>query len=79
MDDKQFEAIIEIKIEELVSLLMEKKEFDFENALNYLYISKLYNALITEHTKLWHLSALKLEDMLETENRTNELVYPDYV
>lgn len=79
MEDKQFESIIELKIADVVSKIIESKHIDFEDALQYLYISELYKALTTESTKLWHLSAAKLFDMLENEKLTNVLSYPDFV
>ena len=79
MIDKQFESIIELKIADLVSIILETKNLNFEDALQYLYTSELYKALIIESTKLWHLSAVKLVDMLENEKKTNVLLYPDYV
>ena len=79
MEDKIFESILELKIADVVSIIMERNNLDFEDALQYLYISELYKALITESTKLWHLSAEKLYDMLESEKQTQVLTYPDFV
>lgn len=79
MEDKIFESILELKIADVVSIIMERKNLEFEDALQYLYISELYKALITECTKLWHLSVEKLFDILEREKLTNVLTYPDFV
>ncbi|MDD4971817.1 MAG: hypothetical protein PHT07_20515 [Paludibacter sp.] len=79
MEENVFESIMPLKVEDLVSLIVEKKQVDFDIALQYLYESKLYDALSIEETKLWHLSTEKLLDMLITEKNTGELVYPDYV
>jgi len=79
MVEKLFESIMPLKVEDLISLIVENKQFEFEIALQYLYDSKLYNALSVEETKLWHLSTEKLFDMLENEKDTDELIYPDFV
>jgi hypothetical protein len=79
MGKNEFESIMPLKVEDLISLIVEKKQFEFDIALSYLYDSKLYDALSTEETKLWHLSSEKLLDMLVAEKDTGELVYPDFV
>ncbi len=79
MDDKVFESIIPLKVQDLVSLIIELKHFEFREALPYLYQSKVYEALSNEETKLWHLSTQKIFEMLEVEKQTNELIYPDFV
>jgi len=79
MDKNEFEAFIELKIHDIISLTIDNEHLNFEDALQYLYESKLYAELIDESTKLWHLSAEKLFDMLKYEKQTNELIFPDYV
>jgi hypothetical protein len=79
MDKKEFEPILEVKISSIVALLIHREELSFEDALQSLYESKLYTRLIDESTKLWHLSAMKLFEMLHHEKQTNELIFPDYV
>jgi len=79
MEQKAFNAINTYKIQDLISLIIEYKHFDFGRALSWLYNSKLYIALSDEETKLWHLSSYKLFDMLENEKRTGEIVFPDFV
>ncbi|MBU0488892.1 MAG: hypothetical protein KKD31_13170 [Bacteroidetes bacterium] len=76
---KDYSSIIPTKVQDLVSLIIEAKRLEFREALQYLYWTKLYEALSNEETKLWHLSSEKLLDMLETEKLTNELIYPDFV
>jgi hypothetical protein len=79
MDKKEFESFIEIKIRDIIALTIDREHLSFEEALQYTYESKLYEGLIDESTKLWHLSAEKLFEMLNNEKRTNELIFPDYV
>lgn len=79
MEDKQFELIVELKIADIISIIMDTKSLNFEDALQYLYTSELYKALTIEETKLWHLSVTKLFDMLENEKVMHVLSYPDFV
>ncbi|MBW8330520.1 MAG: hypothetical protein K0M40_00750 [Prolixibacteraceae bacterium] len=79
MDKKEFEPILELKISDIMALIIDREQLNFEEAIQYLYESKLYAALTNESTKLWHLSAIKLFEMLHDEKQTNELIFPDYV
>jgi len=79
MLQNEFDTYVELKVEDLVSLIIENEHFDFVNALQYLYESKLYRALLDESTKIWHLSNEKLFEMLKIEKQTNELIFPDFV
>lgn len=79
MNDLQFNAILEIKIESLVTLIMEQQGLSFEDALSFLYTSKLFEKLAVEELKLWHLSNLKLFEILNQEHKTGQLVLPDFV
>ena len=79
MENEVFKPIIPFKIQDLTSLIIERKQIKFQKAIQYLYSSKLYEALSNEETKLWHLSIEKLFDMLENEKRTRKIIYPDIV
>lgn len=79
MMNKEFELIVILKIQDLVALIMETNKVELVEALEYLYQSKLYTAMIDESTKLWHLSTEKLFEMLLIEKETFELIYPDFV
>ena len=79
MDSKTFEAILPLIIQDLISLINKNKNLNFNEALHYLYNSKLYEKLSEEESKLWHLSTAKLFLMLEDEKNTKMLTYPDFV
>jgi hypothetical protein len=79
MNNLAFDSIIPIKIQEIISVIIDCKKITFDQALEYLYSSKLYEELSNEETKLWHLSSEKLFEMLEVEKNTQTLVYPDFV
>lgn len=74
-----YASLIPYKILEIISLIIGNNQLNFINALNYLYASKLYNYLTDETTKLWHLSAEKLFEMLESEKKQGKLQFPDFV
>lgn len=61
------EAIIPIKINELVSLIAERKHLSHTDALGYLYNSHFYNKLTNPATKYWYMSGLYLYKELEKE------------
>jgi hypothetical protein len=79
MENREFELLIELKIRDIIAIVKERKELDFEKSLLYLYKSRLYRLLLRENTKLWHLSNAKLFDMLENEIENKQLIFPDYV
>ncbi len=79
MNKNEFEAIFPLKVQDLVSLIIETKNTNFEDAVLFLYESELYEALSTETTKLWHLSSEKLLELLMNEKQTGKLIFPDYI
>ena len=79
MDKPEFDSVIELKIGDIIALVIDIKAFDFEKAIEQLYKSGLYRLLIQENTKLWHLSSEKLFDMLVYEKENKQLILPDYV
>lgn len=79
MNKKEFDALVELKIHDLVGQIMDRKNLDFEDAIAYLYNSTLYSLLVDENSKLWHLSDEKLLGMLIDEKEHKHLILPDYV
>ena len=79
MECTKFDSIIPLKVQDLVSLIVETKKQSFDDAILYLYDSKLYEALCVEENKLWHLSSEKLLEMLDDEKSTGKFTYPDFV
>lgn len=79
MGEKEFNSIVEILIHQIVALIINRQGLAFEDALQYLYESKLYSLLTDEETKIWHLSVEKLYQMLVEEREENRLIIPDYV
>ena len=51
----------------IIEMVMAKHNLGWQAAASLLYASTLYEALEAEDTKLWHLSAETLFDLLEEE------------
>jgi len=79
MTDPDYSILIPYKIDDLISMITESKKNSLQDALFYLYNSKLYAYLSDESTKLWHLSTHKLFELLETEKEKNIFEFPDFV
>lgn len=79
MNKEQFNALLPIIIQDLVSLLMEKQKLGFEEALSTLYDSELFEKLSNEEIKFWHLSTEKLYEMWEYEQKTGKTMNVDFV
>lgn len=79
MHNNEFESIVELKIRDIVALVINQNQLVFEDAIHFVYESKLFHVLTNEDTKLWHLSALKLYEMLVDEKENKQLKLPDYV
>ena len=72
-DVKIEEAIMPFKVQQLVEVIMEKKQFGFEDAFHYLYTSDCYHLLLQEDTKLWYMSALGIIELLEEEKNAAKI------
>ncbi|TAG52772.1 MAG: hypothetical protein EAZ27_11875 [Cytophagales bacterium] len=70
MTKESFEALLIIKLEDFLSLIIEKNS-DFNASLKKLYASNVYELLKNEETKMWQMSNYYLFDMLENENNDN--------
>ena len=60
-------AIMPFKVQQLVEIIMDKKQLDYEDAFDYLYNSDCYKLLLDEDAKLWYMSGLSIFEMLEKE------------
>ena len=79
MNNVEFESVVELKIRDIVALVINLNKLAFDDAILYVYESELYHLLTMEATKLWHLSAVKLYEMLTEEKESKQLKLPDYV
>jgi hypothetical protein len=60
-------SVLPFKLQQLIGTIAEKKGLGVEDALEYLYSSKLYEKLSTDSPLLWRLSTANLYDLLKTE------------
>ncbi|GHS98806.1 hypothetical protein FACS189421_08060 [Bacteroidia bacterium] len=61
--------LLPFRIQQLIHVIIEKKKYGLEDALQYLYSSELYRQLSSETSSLWYmsLSSLSLYEMLKKE------------
>jgi len=77
MSDKQFAAILELLVPQILRQIQDREEMTSQEAATLLYDSELYAMLEQEDSKLWHLSAPMLYDLLEEELTTGHITYPE--
>jgi hypothetical protein len=68
---------LRIKIPAIVALIEQNNSLSFNEALNFLYTSQLFEDLEDEKTKIWHFSNILLYDLLMQEKLTSKIDYPD--
>jgi len=61
----------------ILSLLMENRALNLEEASSLLYNSQLYKALEDEKTKVWRLGYPLLYDLLQEELATGNITFPE--
>jgi len=76
MTDIEFKATLQMLVPMIIQVIIEKKDLPVISAVKLLYLSKLYEKLEIESTKLWHLSPLALYELLEIEQQTGKLIFP---
>ena len=69
-------AIMPFKLQQLIALIMEKKQLEAEDAFHYLYTPNCYKLLLQEDTKLWYMSSLGIFDQLEEEKKNEQKIEP---
>jgi hypothetical protein len=77
LNNTQFAAILELLVPMLVQQIQEKRALTSQEAVTLLYRSELYATLEREASKLWHLSAPMLYDLLEEELTTGQITWPE--
>jgi hypothetical protein len=76
MTDIEFKATLQMLSPMLIQVILEKKGISVIDSVKLLYLSRLYEKLEIESTKLWHLSPLALYELLEMELQTGNLIFP---
>ena len=77
METDQFAALMPCISTDLVAMIMQEQGISAEEAIKKIYASKLYAALETEDTKVWHFSTQMLYFLLQEETATESIPYPD--
>ena len=72
----EFKATLQMLIPMLLQVIIENMKISAIDAVKLLYVSKLYEKLEIEETKLWHLSPLALYEVLEMEIKTGKITFP---
>jgi hypothetical protein len=76
-DISQFKGILELLTPLIIREIRKDRDISEEEAFNILYSSFLYSKLEVELTKLWHLSACALVELLNQELETGNIVFPE--
>jgi hypothetical protein len=77
MNVEKLNALLAVLNPAIVQLIMKNKGLDNIRATKLLYNSELYAMLENESSKLWHLSALTLYELLEEELSIGKINYPE--
>ena len=77
MEQDKFAVMMEMLVPQVVALIAERKGISALDAIGVFYASALYERLEVEETKLWHLSAQTLYDLLNEELTTGKITYPE--
>ncbi|MHB9291208.1 hypothetical protein Holit_00280 [Hollandina sp. SP2] len=76
-DVSQFKGIQELLVPLVIREIMARRNVGEEEAFRLLYSSFLYRKLEIESTKLWHLSACALCELLNEELETGLITFPE--
>ncbi|HOO34013.1 MAG TPA: hypothetical protein PLB99_12855 [Thermotogota bacterium] len=76
MNKKKFNSVFSIFISDLIKKIIIEESITEEEAIDYLYTSKLYKLLEDEQTKVWQYSTPLLYDLLKTEKEQGVLTLP---
>jgi hypothetical protein len=77
MTKKQLAGILSVVDAQILKIVTERRGVDCYEAVELLYSSSLYSKLEDEKTKLWHLSAETLYNLLDEELTTGKITYPE--
>ncbi|MDR1592122.1 MAG: DUF3791 domain-containing protein [Prevotellaceae bacterium] len=66
-------AIMPFKVQQLIEIIMERKQLDYQDAFDYLYSSDCYKLLLDEDAKLWYMSGLGIFELIEEEKAAKQI------
>ena len=67
MENHLTNTMLPFKVQQLVDIIIQKKHYNLEDALLYLYSSDLYKHLSSETSSLWNYSSVSLYELLKKE------------
>jgi hypothetical protein len=76
-DVSQFKGILELLVPLVIREIRKGCDISEEEAFNLLYSSFLYSKLEVESTQLWHLSSCALDELLNEELETGNIIFPE--
>jgi len=74
---KEFQVVLQIIVSRLAQTISKEMNISDKEALNRLYVSKLYEKLEQEETKVWHLSVPTLYNLFIEEQDTGKITFPE--
>ena len=77
MEPDQFAVILPYISADLTDMIIEKQHLTENDAIRKLYASQLYALLEKEETKVWHYSTPMLYSLLEEEEQSGTIHFPD--
>ena len=77
MEEKKLTVMLELIIPQVIQLIMDNRKLSNKNATDLFYNSEVYAMLEKEESKLWHLSALTLYNLLDEEITMGKITYPE--
>lgn len=77
MGQEKFVAMMPYISADLIYMIVNKQGISEEEAIKKLYASNLYAALENEETKVWQYSTQMLYSLLEQEEKTGDIQFPD--
>lgn len=76
MNKEKFNSVLSIFIADLIKKIIEEEAITEEEAIDFLYTSKLYKLLEDEKTKVWQYSTPLLYNLLKNEKEQGVLILP---
>lgn len=77
MSKEQFAALMPYISNDLIQMIVQMQHISEQDAIQKLYTSELYAALEDETTKVWQYSTPMLYALLEQEEQTGTIQFPD--
>jgi len=77
MSKEQFNSIFSIIVADLIKTIIKEEKLSEEDAIEYLYSSKVYKLLEDEKTKVWQYSTPLLYSLLKSEKKQGVFSLPE--